>query len=174
MPLVVEDGSGIAGANSAGDEAAIKARWDDLGYDYSDATNFSDPLIAAAAIRGMEWLLGSYRKRLPGTPVEPTGIHFPATEAVDFYGATISGVPTEWFHAQCEAAFREATTPNCLTPDIVLAGSSGQIKRRKVDSIEREFFQAKSADDLKPMVTSVENILSRILTRRITTPIMAV
>ena len=175
MPLTVEDGSGIAGADSYGDLDAIKARWDAVGYDY---TGQSDTLIEQAARRATEWLEGKYAVRFPGDPSSATqGLHFPATGATDIYGNTLNGVPTAVFYAQCEAAYRELSTPNSLTPDIVLGASESRaVKRRKVGpgGMEREFERVESADELKPTLTAVESLLSKILTRRYATGIMAV
>lgn len=152
---------GGATADSFGELAAIKARWDDVGYDYSSS---NDAEIERAARRGAD-AIEMYRTRFVGQPSSATQrLYFPAVGS-DRDGLSLpdGAIPINVFFAQCEAAFRELITPNCLTPDVVLAGSSGQLKRRKVGQIEREFFQAKDASDIIPTLTSVENLLARYL-----------
>lgn len=164
MALTVEDGSGIVGAESYGTVAAIRLRWDDVGYLHS---GYTDTQVEAAARRATEWLEGVYRSRLPGTPLNADqGLHFPATGAVDVYGRELAGIPSAMFRAQCEATYREVVTPNSLTPDIVLADSASRaVKRRKVGpgGVEREFERVENPDDLKPMLTAVDSLLSKIL-----------
>ena len=125
--------------------------------------------------RATNWLDGKYLHRFPGQPVNgrSQSLQWPRSSAVDIDGNAIdeASIPAEIERATIEAALREAVTPNCLTPDYV---KTQQVKRRKVGPIEREFFETSSADDIQPFVTSVEHIVKPILTRRITTPIMAV
>lgn len=163
MPFDATEGG--SAANSYGSLAAIKARWDDIGYDYSDPS-YTDAVIQSAAIRATEWLEGTYRSRFPGSPeLDTQSLHFPALDAYDVYGREVLGIPVAVFHAQCEATYRELLTPNSLTPDIVLGDSNARaVKRRKVGpgGVEREFERV-AAHELKPTITAVEGLLSVLI-----------
>ncbi|WP_420584906.1 DnaT-like ssDNA-binding protein [Ruegeria sp.] len=156
-------------SDSYGDLNAIKARWDAVGYDYTGKT---DTEIEKAARRATDWLEGQYRPRFPGNPADTDQrLHWPASGATDFYGNAIddASIPVAVFHAQCEAAYRELTVPNSLTPDYVRAKVSN-LKSAKAGpaSVSYETGALKGdVSDLQPLLTSVENILSRIISHPI-------
>ena len=140
--------------------AEVKARWDAVGYDYSGIAPDPDAFEQALR-RATEWIEGRYGDRFPGTPTDADqALHFPATAASDVYGRVLTGIPSAVKRAVAEAAYREAVVPNSLTPDFVRATT---LKRRKVEGIEREWFEPRDADDVTPLLTVVENLLSRIL-----------
>lgn len=83
-------------------------------------------------------------------------------------------VPIEVEYSTYEAALLEAAMPNSLLPAVT---ASQVVKRRKIDVIEREFFEP-SADgavqDATPVLTSVMALLGPVLVLRCATGGIAV
>lgn len=136
--LVLEDGSGVAGANTYALTATIDAYHSNLGN--SDWTGTDDEKSTAnlRAMRHLESL--DYN----GTKDEQTNpLEWPRSGAYDRNGFLIDNdvIPQGVINALCEAALIELTSPGALRPS---TSTAGQVKRQKVDVIETEYFEAYS------------------------------
>lgn len=170
MAVVVEGGLGVEDAQVYGVTAPfttetfvqdLKNYWASVGYQVSG----TDEEIERAGLRGFRWLENTFRDRFPGYPqTNKQGLHFPASFACDVYGITIepSAVPVQVFQAGAEAAFRELGTPNCLTPDYTRSQQNIQSASGGPASVTYGAM-AGNVSDVEATLTSVENILSRLI-----------
>lgn len=119
-----------------GDDSAFAAWMTENGY--------SLPVGAPTAVvlrqRGSTYIDGMYGERFPGKPTG--GIEqeraWPRTGAT-IYGTALadSVIPQRVVDASYMAAYLEATSPGSLA---VITDPAKRVKRQKVDTIEREFF----------------------------------
>jgi hypothetical protein len=108
---------------------------------------------------------------------EPTGSAFPASRPVALlrnglgrapvllYGSTLANdvVPQRVMDASYMAAYIEATSPGSLS---VIVDPSRRVKRQKVDTIEREFFEPGKSDYgllAGPASSAIEGLLAPLL-----------
>ena len=162
MPLITAPGA--ANADSYATVAAADAHHAAFG-----ASDWAAATVAqreSALRRATQWIDGRYRSRFPGVPADPRvqALEWPRTSAADVYGHAIGSteVPREIVAATCEAALREIQVPFSLTPDFV---AGGQIKREKIGELETEYAFPANIASVKPTLSSVEEILSRLLSR---------
>lgn len=136
VSVVVEDGSGIDGANAYLSASDWKAYADQQGWDYSTAAYTYDQ-IGSAIIRGRAWLDAAYRPRWPGakTNGREQSTAWPRRDALDGDGEEIADdeIPQEVRDASAEAAWRELQAPGSLAPDLERGGA---IKSLKAGSVE--------------------------------------
>jgi hypothetical protein len=155
--IVVEDGSGVATANSYLNVADWKVYADNQGWDYSA---FTDPQITTALIRAAKaidaWLnwfgvraygrnQGLQWPRKSGSIVNGEFVADPyLATVVDREGIAIpvNEIPLAIKSAQSEAAWRELQSPGSMQPDLERGGS---IKRVKAGSVEIEYADSASA-----------------------------
>lgn len=152
MAVIVEDGTGVAGANSVQSVANWKTYADESGWDYSAKT---DDQIGSALIRAMRWLDATYEARLPGvrTYEGDQALAQPRKAGVIEYGEyvaddpdTVAGrnglyietdvVPAAWINAHAEATWRELQKPGSLSPDLK---RGGDVRRYKAGPVEIEY-----------------------------------
>lgn len=158
----MEDGSGVAGANSyvsiADADAFHEARGNS---DWTDVSSSPDQGKAAALIRGTAYIDAKYRARFPGsrTNGRDQTLEWPRTDACDAEGEEISSdeIPQEIKDAVCEAALRELSEAGSLMPDV---DAGGLEKRIKAGSVEIERFANGPA---APSFSIIDGILSGIL-----------
>lgn len=135
MGIVVEDGTGLANANSYASENALG--------DYSDdrAVKLASGDAEAALVRASAALDALFGSRYPGyrTNGRSQGLMWPRTEATDAEGEEIATdeIPQEIIAATCELAIRELTEAGSTMPDIEAGGLP---KRIKAGSVEIEKF----------------------------------
>lgn len=164
MSLLVEDGSGVDGAESYSSIAEIVAYALDRGLSFADS-----PLepAEAAARRATAWLDGTYLPRFNGTRTNgrSQGLQWPRSDATDAGGEDVADdeVPVEIKRAHAEIAIRELAAPGSLSPDYV---ASAQALRKKVGPIEIEYREAYGADSVRTCVQVVDDILAPLLGRR--------
>lgn len=140
MAFVLEDGTGIAGANSYVSAAFADAYFADRGIVGWAGT---DPVKEAALIRGTDYAEALYKGRWIGDePVEPDqGLSWPrlfegeVLVAPDFR----AGVPLGLQKAVCEYAVRALSGPLMPDPLIDATGFSVVTTKKKVGPIEKEF-----------------------------------
>ncbi|MGM4891261.1 DnaT-like ssDNA-binding protein [Tardiphaga sp. 839_C3_N1_4] len=158
MALVVEDGSGVEGANAYLDAADFKAYADARGMPYEGK---SDDEIEQALIRATGWLDATYRSRWPGVRLNgrAQALAWPRSDAADADGEEISDdeIPQEVLDATAEAAFRELTEPGSLSPDLERGGA---IRRLKAGSVEVEYATTASA---RTTFTTIDGVLAGLL-----------
>ena len=114
--------------------------------------------------RATTWLDGQYRKYFTGEKANgrAQSLEWPRKYATDADGYDIGSdeIPREIKDSQCEAALRELTTPNSLSPDVTAGGT---VKREKVGPLEVEYTSGGSVNDSKPVLTLVDAILGSLL-----------
>lgn len=142
MALVVEDGSGVEGAQSYLDVSGFKKYADARALVYTG----TDPVIEAALIRATAWLDASYRSRWPGTRVygRDQRLAWPRSGVTDADDEEIAEgeIPQEVLDAAAEAAVRELASPGSLAPDLERGGA---IRRVQAGSVSVEYASTATA-----------------------------
>ena len=146
-------------------------------YGYGDDNGFTAWLAAngyalpvgaptAAVLRqqGSLYIDGTYGLRFPGSPVGGAGQdrEWPRTGAVDRYGTAVADntVPQRVIDASYMAAFQLAVAPGSLS---VVVDPAKRVKRQKVDTIEREFFEPGDVSASVPVMSAIDGILAPLL-----------
>ena len=145
MPAVVEDGTGVAGANAYISAAYLAS--------YADDAGLTVPVGNAdgAIVRASRWIDGMFGVRFPGVRLKGRGqgLEWPRTGATDYSGSAISSgeVPGEIQRATAEAALRELRSPGSLSPDQAQGAAGSLVKRirKKVGPLETETEYSESA-----------------------------
>lgn len=168
MTLIVEDGTGILGAESYVSAASAVAYWSARGYAVALT---ADASVESALRRATMFLDATYRGRYPGyrTFGRVQGLEWPRvgaftltpdngrsdawltfgpesytnseyTQGYDYIPA--NQVPREIIAATCEAALREVTELGSLAPDLERGGA---ITMLKAGSVEVQYGSAASA-----------------------------
>lgn len=159
--LIVEDGSGLANAESYVSVSDCAA--------YATARGLTFPATPedkaeAALRRATTWLDGTYRGSFPGRRKKgrSQALEWPRIEAEDVSGNPIadSEIPEEIIAATCEAAVRELAAPGALNPDV----TPGKIKKRaKVGDIEVEYaIGAGTVGEQLPVMSVIDGILGTL------------
>lgn len=120
--------------------------------------------IRPALARGSVYIDGLYGDRFSGKPAEPDQDRaWPRTGAAAYDQALADDlIPQRVISAAYEAALVELRKPGALS---IFLDPSKRVKRQKVDTIEREFFDP--GDDLlasaTPILTTIGGLLSPLL-----------
>lgn len=157
--LVVEDGSIVANANSY------------IDYDYAENYHTLRGNSAWAAgdstekqyaiIRATQAIDSIYKGKWKGNPTEY------GTQELEWprLGVTVGStsidddiIPAAIKKAVCEAALRELTSPNSMTPDLE---RGGEIKRVKADTVEVEYSDGANATTT---FTAIDGLLADLVT----------
>ena len=158
MALVVEDGTGLADADSYLDEADFEARAEGLGLALP-ATGDAE----VALRRGTIYLEGRYAGRWPGYKINgrSQALAWPRRYVVDSHGDVVpqDEVPEEIKKALVEAAYREMVEPGVLTPDYV---PGQRVVSETVGPISTTYADDSSASQ-RPTVTMIDEILWPLL-----------
>lgn len=158
MALVVEDGSGIPGANTyvSLNDAVAYASARGLMFPASPAGPAEEALIRATAA-----IDATYRARFPGqrTNGRAQSLEWPRKYAGDAAGEPIADdeIPLEVINATIEAAIRELASPNSMLPDLE---RGGQIKSLKAGSVAIEYGGNATA---RTSFTLIDGILAGLL-----------
>ncbi len=132
--MILEDGSGVEGANSYVSEDTFTTYCDDRGITPADGD------IEPALVRATTAIDAMYGSRFPGSKTNgrDQALLWPRTGATDADGEEIADdeIPVEIMNAVFEAAVRELTSPGSMQPDLERGGS---IKRLKAGSVEVEY-----------------------------------
>lgn len=136
MALVLEDGSGVTGANTYALTATIDNYHSLLGNSTWTGLEADKESANLRAMRYLESLDYNGVKDEESNPLE-----WPRQGAYDRNGFLIDNdvIPQGLINALCEAALVELTSPGGLRPS---TSTQGQVKRQKVDVIETEYFEA--------------------------------
>lgn len=158
--MIVEDGTGIAGADSFATEAAFEAFCEANGL-----TATGD--IEGALVRGSRWLDGEFGARYPGTRTHgrDQGLGWPRTDACDREGNEIPDdvVPKEIIEAAILAAIREIASQGSLAPDVA---GGGAVRREKLGSMEVEYANADGRRAAGPRFPEIEGLLAGLIKPR--------
>jgi len=141
MTIVVEDGTGVAGANSYASVEYANAYHSSRGNAlWTETSTSPDQGKAAALIRATQAIDATYRHRWPGSRTDgrDQALAWPRTGVEDSEGDAIASdeIPTELKDAVCEAALRELIEAGSMIPDLDYGGA---IKRVKAGTAEVEF-----------------------------------
>ncbi|AGN30439.1 hypothetical protein SXAG_00158 [Synechococcus phage S-CBS4] len=144
MALVVEDGSGLSGANSYATAAQADTYASDRGL---SAWTGDTATKEAALIRATDYLEATYREAWLGYRATKTqALSWPRTNVeVDLYPIPADEVPVAVRNATIEMAIR------ALTEDL-LADQTQRVKREKVDVLEIEYADGSDATKRYPFV----------------------
>jgi hypothetical protein len=158
--LVLEDGSGVTGANAyiaiADADSYHSARGNAT---WIETSTSPDQGKAAAIIRATAAIDARYRARFQGykTHGREQPLQWPRTSAWDTEGLAIASdeIPQEIKDAVCEAALREIVEAGSMFPDL-----DPQAKRLKAGSVEIEY-----AGDATPQTVYqlIDGILAGLL-----------
>lgn len=172
MGILVEDGSGVAGANSYASEDTLTIYAEDRGITLADGDR------EAALIRSSAGIDATYRPRFPGVRSNGSaqGLQWPRKAGSIEYGVFVADgylstvtdaeglpidedeIPLALVQAVCEAAIRELTSPGSLVPDLERGGA---IKRLKAGSVEVEYATTAPASTT---FSFIDGLLAGILT----------
>lgn len=162
MALVVEDGSGVSGAEAYQSLAGFKTYADGRGWDYSAK---SDAQIEAAIRQGSTYIDALYAERFTGSPATgyAQGLAWPRLNATDVYGNNIPSdeLPARVTQAASEAAWVSLQSPGALNKTY----TPGEQKvLTQVDKIRWEVVgDASKKGAMVPVLTSAEGILWPLL-----------
>ncbi len=128
--MIVEDGTGVEGANSY----ATEQEFDD--YCDSHGITPTDGDTEAALVRGSSAIDNNYRAGFPGyrTFFRDQGLEWPRSGAYDIEYNQIGTqeIPIEVKYAAIEAAVRELAKPNSLEPDLARGGKISSLSAGSV------------------------------------------
>lgn len=164
MALTVEDGTGLADADSFVSVAAADAYHDARGNTaWVSSSSPADEDKEQALRRASYFLSNSYSWQ--GYPVNgrSQALAWPRTGVTDAedYAVPSTSVPREIADATCEIALRELVSPGAMNPDVTL---SAQVKREKVDVLEVEYSNAfTDADASRPILLIVRDMIGGLL-----------
>lgn len=150
MAFTVEDGTGVAGANSYQSVVAFKAYHDDRGNDHS---SYTDTQIEQALVRAADYIDKRWGPKFRGFRQKKSqGLEWPRLDAFDDDDFLLDDVPEALQKAHAEYAFRALTLmPLAPDPDLLFqdrttmgqsaaqsTGGGGQVVRKseKVDDLE--------------------------------------
>lgn len=165
MPLVVEDGSVVDGAESYVSVIDAAAYAESRGLAFQPSPEAS---AEAALRRATTWLDATYRSRFTGRRRNgrAQSLEWPRIDAEDAEGNAISDeeVPVEIVHACCEAAVRELANPGALSPDVTL----GRVmKSASVDgAVSVEFMAVGGVEGQRPIASVIDDILGSLIGQR--------
>lgn len=164
MALVVEDGTGLATADSYVSLADASTYAIAKGLTF--AITGGDQTTAEQALRrATTWIDAVYASQFSGVRKNrrSQALEWPRVGAVDrdYNYVANDAVPIEIVRATVEAAVREKATPGSLNPDI----TPGKVKRAfRVGEIAVEYAVGSgSVQEQQPVVTVINGILSRLL-----------
>ena len=158
MAIILEDGTGIEGANSYIDQDAFEEYAETHGIELA-----SDVVaeIEAALIRASAAIDARYYGAYPGDRAKgrSQGLQWPRIAAYDSSGWLIGDdeIPVEVINATCEAAIRELQSPGSMMPDLE---RGGQIQSIRAGSVGITYSAAASA---QTTFTLIDGIMSNIL-----------
>jgi hypothetical protein len=173
MTVIVEDGSGVAGANSYIGDAEFTAYADARLYSYGADAD----AIASALIRATAWVDATYRGRFPGVRSNATqALQWPRKAGSYYYGVfvqdrwtttvsdsegvpiAVDAIPQALKNAVAEAAYREIGSPGSLAPDLERGGAIQSIQAGSVEIVYSGTAPARTT------FTAIDGILASILT----------
>lgn len=150
MALIVEDGSGVAGANSyvtlAEADTYCLARY------YSSWATLTDPDKEYATLRAMTFIECQNWKGYKAD--KDNVLEWPRTYVYDKndYAIEDDEIPINLKYALIEAAYLESITPGTLQPDYARGGG---IKYLKADTLELEYFPNAVAETIRTKINGL-------------------
>jgi hypothetical protein len=161
VTLVVEDGTGLANAESYASVITLRAYLTDRGNTAADGK--TDAVVEAGLRRATRYVDGRYGQRWAGYRVRgrEQALDWPRTSVVDSRGDDVADdqVPNEVFEATCEAAAREIVAPGSLTPD----ASAKRIITATVGPVSTTWADDGAGSSVRPTSTIIDELLWPLL-----------
>jgi hypothetical protein len=158
MALVVEDGTGLATAESFGAVAGADAYHSDRGN--TDWTG-TDEVKEQALRRASTFLSEGFAWKSWPVNGRDQGLAFPRAVFTDNNGYTVSGLPKEIVLATYEIALRELVTPGAMTPDYT---PSERLASASVGPISVSYDLSRTdAESARPVLLIVKGIIGPLL-----------
>ncbi len=137
MALVVEDGTGVAGANSYSTVAEFKEYHKDRGTDISGLGGVAD--IEKLLIQATDYITQRWDPVFMGSKESSDQpLAFPRKYLYDFNGDLVVGIPSKLKWAQAEYALRAASGSLFTEPTTQASGQVATLIREKIGPIETE------------------------------------
>lgn len=153
--LIVENGTGLATANSYVSLVNADAYFEDRGI---TAWTGTDALKEAALIRATFALDGLYGSKWYGDrSTSEQALDWPRTNAWDKDGYGLTGVPSKVAYACCEAAMLELTTPGALT---LAQPRGGLVQSESVGPVSISYFNNAPSGTV---YAAIKNYLERVV-----------
>lgn len=134
MAFTVEDGTGVAGANSY---VTLEFANDYFTERAVTAWTGADGVKQSALIRATDYIEGRFGARFIGTPTTDTqGLHFPVSDVSDY---AEDEIPIKLKRAQCEYALRALTAELAPDPTVDESGVSVVTVKSKLGPLEEAF-----------------------------------
>ncbi len=177
MPLIVEDGSGVANADALLSLAAFKAYCAAHAYSLGDPPGrenraFDDETEVEPAIRKASVWVSQHTWKGSRTYGRAQSFALPRTGLVDAEGLTVA--PDEVL-SEAAAAVAEAAwfilNGGDLAPVVLL---DQRTKREKVGPLETEYFDAGGAEGAVPVLTSIDRLLGPFLVQAYTGVVLGI
>lgn len=153
MPFLVENGTGVSGANSFASVAAFKDYHDLRGNSYTGKT---DTQIEQSLVNGTDYLERAYRYKGERHYIGQS-LSFPRLGVYREDSVPVDGVPVEIFNACCELAYRHLTGVKLFaTPSVTnTTGYPTSVKEDQVGPLRRrvEFAIQSGAQSPTTLVT---------------------
>ena len=148
MSIVVEDGTGVTSAVAYSTATELRAYVPHGGL--AVPATATDSQLEAALVRGTAYIEAVYASRWPGVREnEGQGLAWPRSDAWDFDGYVISGVPQAVKNACMEAALIEANEASALTEALE---RGGMVIRKKTGPLEKEYAPAAPVCTVYPVI----------------------
>jgi hypothetical protein len=168
MALIVEDGTGVTGANSYVSLEDVNEYHAARGNTaWADAASSPDEAREGAIVRATQYIDAKYRLRWPGTRKAGRSqrLEWPRSDATDIYGEVIAddSVPQEVADATAEAALREVTAPGSLMPDYVASEKVISETIGKLSVTYSDKLISSGANSVLPVISIIDGILAPIL-----------
>lgn len=153
MPLVIEDGTGIAGANSYVTLAEYRAYGEARGI----VVSADDDVATQQLIKGVDWLEAQSARYKGQKTYATQDLQFPR-DGVDVYGTFIGNnvIPKNVKAAQMQLGIEISQGV-----DLFPTRTGAFLKRKKIGPIEREW--SETIGDRGPLMPAVEALLSPLL-----------
>lgn len=160
MAIVVEDGTGVAGAETYHDRSFFNDFASSWGL--GDASGYANSDYEAAARRGALVFDMVYGPRFAGYPVNSgQGLRFPMTELVDARGYSLPVLPVQVKRAAAALTWYELTSPMSLLPTVTPAKAKKSVTADKVSiTYDTTAGGAGYLSGARPILAIVEGILA--------------
>ncbi len=162
MALIVEDGNGLATAESYVAVAAANTYHTNNG---NAGWTGSDTLKEQALRRATRYLDGYYRARWKGFKrVYSQALEWPRYDVYDLSGYYVdpASIPAAVATATCEAALRELAVPGSLSPDVA-TGAQGVLSEAVAAGPVSSAKTYSSETNLRPMLQAIDDLLSALV-----------
>lgn len=161
IELIIEDGTGVSGANSYCDlDFALKYC---VEKGYSSWIELSEAEQKSYILRGTDFVDNFYEWKGYTRRGQYQSLSFPRDRVYDDRGFEIDGIPEKLKKACVEAAYLNSTSGSDSL--FGTTDANGKIKRQKVDTLEVEYYEGTkvASDSTLVNYTSIYDILNKLL-----------